>query len=285
MMRLVECPRDAMQGITTFIPTETKIRYLNQLLRVGYHTLDFGSFVSEKAIPQLRDTEEVLQHLDLSDTSTRLLAIVANLRGAEKACSFDEIDAVGYPFSVSETFQQRNTNSSIAESLVRVGEIQRLCVDSGKDLVVYLSMGFGNPYGDPYNPEVVTEWCRRLSGEYGIRILAPSDTIGVADPTAIRDLFSILIPALPEVEFGAHLHTTPDTWREKADAAWKAGVRRFDGALRGYGGCPMAADQLTGNMPGEKLVEYCNQEGIPSVIDKAELSIALMMAAEVFPHT
>jgi hydroxymethylglutaryl-CoA lyase len=283
MMRIVECPRDAMQGIHEFIPTEKKIRYLNQLLRVGYHTLDFGSFVSEKAIPQLRDTEEVLQHLDLSDTTTKLLAIVANTRGAEKACGFDEIDFIGYPFSISETFQQRNTNSSISESLTRVQEIQHLCVDAGKTLVVYLSMGFGNPYGDPYSPDEAAEWCKRLALDLGVKIIAPSDTIGAAQPEGIRSLFETLIATLPEVEFGAHLHTTPDTWREKVDAAWLAGCRRFDGAIKGFGGCPMAADTLTGNMPGERLVEYCDEHDIPHGIDRAELSIAMMMAAEVFP--
>lgn len=283
MMRIVECPRDAMQGIHEFIPTEKKIRYLNQLLRVGYHTLDFGSFVSEKAIPQLRDTEEVLQHLDLSDTTTKLLAIVANTRGAEKACGFDEIDFIGYPFSISETFQQRNTNSSISESLVRVKEIQHLCADAGKTLVIYLSMGFGNPYGDPYSPVEAAEWCKRLSFDHGVKIIAPSDTIGVAQPAGIRSLFETLIAALPEVEFGAHLHTTPDTWREKVDAAWQAGCRRFDGAIKGFGGCPMASDTLTGNMPGERLVEYCDAQDIAHGLDRAEWSIAMMMAGEVFP--
>jgi hydroxymethylglutaryl-CoA lyase len=283
MMRIVECPRDAMQGIHEFIPTEKKIRYLNQLLRVGYHTLDFGSFVSEKAIPQLRDTEEVLKHLDLTDTPTKLLAIAANTRGAEKACGFDEIDFIGYPFSISETFQQRNTNSSIGESLVRVQEIQELCVDAGKTLVVYLSMGFGNPYGDPYSPAEAAEWCKRLALDHGVHIIAPSDTIGVAQPEGIRSLFETLIATLPEVEFGAHLHTTPDTWREKVDAAWQAGCRRFDGAIKGFGGCPMAADTLTGNMPGERLVEYCDARDIAHGLDRAELSIAMMMAGEIFP--
>jgi hydroxymethylglutaryl-CoA lyase len=283
MMRIVECPRDAMQGIHEFIPTEKKIRYLNQLLRVGYHTLDFGSFVSEKAIPQLRDTEEVLKHLDLTDTPTKLLAIAANTRGAEKACGFDEIDFIGYPFSISETFQQRNTNSSISESLVRVQEIQELCVDAGKTLVVYLSMGFGNPYGDPYSPAEAAEWCKRLALDHGVHIIAPSDTIGVAQPEGIRSLFETLIATLPEVEFGAHLHTTPDTWREKVDAAWQAGCRRFDGAIKGFGGCPMAADTLTGIMPGERLVEYCDARDIAHGLDRAELSIAMMMAGEIFP--
>lgn len=283
MIKLVECPRDAMQGLHTFIPTEQKIRYINQLLRVGFHTLDFGSFVSEKAIPQLRDTAEVLEHLERGDSQTRLLAIVANVRGAERACEFDEIDCIGFPFSVSETFQQRNTNSSIADSLQRVNEIQQLCVDSGKTLVIYISMGFGNPYGDPYSPELVTDWCRRLSGEYGVGLIAPSDTIGIAQPEGIRALFDELISGLPNLEFGAHLHTTPDTWLEKVRAAWAAGCRRFDGAIKGLGGCPMATNALTGNMPTEQLIQFCDEQGIETEIDRAEFSIAMMMAGEIFP--
>jgi len=283
MIQLVECPRDAMQGLHTFIPTEVKVRYLNQLLRVGFHTLDFGSFVSEKAIPQLRDTADVLASLDRADSATKLLAIVANVRGAERACEFDEIDCIGFPFSVSETFQQRNTNSSIAESLERVDQIQRLCVDSGKTLVVYLSMGFGNPYGDPHSPEVVSMWCKRLAADYAVRVMAPSDTIGAAQPEGIRRLFEALIRDLPEVQFGAHLHTTPDTWQDKVVAAWEAGCRRFDGAILGLGGCPMAEDNLTGNMPTEKLVQFCDDRGIDTGIDRAEFSIATMMAGEVFP--
>jgi hydroxymethylglutaryl-CoA lyase len=237
--------------------------------------------VSEKAIPQLRDTEEVLHHLDLTTTRTKLLAIVANVRGADKACSFDAIDYLGFPFSVSETFQQRNTNGSIAESLVRVDEIARLCADAGKELVVYISMGFGNPYGDPYSPEIVVEWCKRLAGETGVRIIAPSDTIGVANPENIGALFRALIPVLPEVEFGAHLHTTPDTWREKIEAAWEAGCRRFDGAIGGLGGCPMAADELTGNMPTEKILQYCRDRGINTGINEDAFLNASALAAQV----
>jgi len=283
MIRLIECPRDAMQGIKEFIPTEKKILYLNQLLRVGFHTIDFGSFVSEKAIPQMRDTEEVLQSLDLEHTQSELLSIVANVRGAEKACSFDQIDCIGYPFSVSETFQQRNTNSSIAVSLVRVAEIQRLCLDSAKTLVVYISMGFGNPYGDLYSPDIVVDWCRRLFNDYGVRIIAPSDTIGASNAASIDALFRQLIPALPGVEFGAHLHTTPEAWNEKVDAAWQAGCRRFDGAIKGFGGCPMAEDSLTGNMPTERVLDYCRDHEITTGIDLAEFHIASMMAADIFP--
>ena len=283
-VQLVECPRDAMQGIHDFIPTETKIRYINQLLRVGFHTLDFGSFVSEKAIPQLRDTAEVLAHLDLSETKTKLLAIVANEKGAERAAEFDVIDYMGFPFSISETFQQRNTHSSIEQSLERLAHIKKICDDTSKKLVVYISMGFGNPYGDPYSPELAKDWCKRLHEELGIEILAMSDTIGVATPKVITPLFEYLIPALPHVTIGAHLHTTPDTWKEKVEAAWNAGCRRFDGALKGFGGCPMASDELTGNMPTERVLAYLREHKIDSGVDESELSIAMMMAGEVFPH-
>lgn len=282
---IVECPRDAMQGIVPFIPTEQKIRYLNQLLRVGFDVLDFGSFVSEKAIPQLRDTKEVLAALDLSTTDTELLAIVANERGAETAVQFQEIRYLGYPFSVSETFQRRNTNASIEESLERVAVIQKLTRDAGKELVVYLSMGFGNPYGDDWSPQLVSDWCRKLYETLDVHIMALSDTIGVADPANITSLFTELIPALPEVTIGAHLHTTPDTWKEKVEAAWNSGCRRFDGAIKGFGGCPMAKDDLTGNMPTEHLAGFLKQHEQTSGIDEAEFSIAMMMAMEIFPTT
>lgn len=283
-MTLTECPRDAMQGIRTFIPTDQKIRYLNQLLRAGFHTLDFGSFVSAKAIPQLRDTPEVLAGLDLADSPTRLLAIVANARGAADACAYEAIHSIGFPFSVSETFQMRNTNSTLAESLERVTEISRLCRDAGKELVLYLSMGFGNPYGDPYHPSEVATWTRRLHEATGTRLFAPSDTIGVAGPELIQQLFTHLTATFPELEFGAHLHTTPDTWKEKVQAAWDSGCRRFDGALKGLGGCPMAADDLTGNMATEHLVEFCGEHGIGHGLDLAEFHLAMLMAGEIFPH-
>lgn len=279
---LVECPRDAMQGIHTFIPTEKKIRYIQSLLDVGFDTIDFGSFVSEKAIPQLKDTREVLAQLDLSNTRSRLLAIVANVRGAEDAVAFPEIDYIGFPFSISETFQQRNTNSSVAEALLRVADIQELCVRSNKTLVVYISMGFGNPYGDAWHPDIAKEWCHKLSRELNVKIIALSDTIGCATPAAITDLYSTLIPALPHVAFGAHLHTTPDTWFEKIDAAYHAGCLRFDGALKGYGGCPMAADALTGNMPTENLVSYFAEKNALPFLQPEKLALSLQEAALIF---
>lgn len=282
-IKIVECPRDAMQGLLTWIPTETKIAYINHLLRIGFDTIDFGSFVSEKAVPQLKDTAQVLKALDLSNAKSKLLAIVANVRGAEDAIHFDEIAYLGFPFSVSETFQKRNTNKSIEESLHQVEEIQRLCVRSKKELVVYISMGFGNPYGDPYSPEFVAEWCARLHNELGIGILALSDTIGVGSPENIGPLFETLIPALPHVEFGAHLHTLHHLADEKIAAAYAAGCRRYDGAIRGLGGCPMAADQLTGNMPTEALVRYCTNNGLDHRLDVPMFEEAMQAALNVFP--
>jgi len=255
-LKLIECPRDAMQGITHWIPTDEKVRYINQLLRVGFDTIDFGSFVSPKAIPQMKDTAEVLSKLDLSNAKSKLLAIVANLRGAEDAVQFGEIQYLGFPFSISETFQLRNTNSTIEESLGRVEEIQNLALKNNRELVVYVSMGFGNPYGDEWHPDIAIEWSNRLYKEFGIKIIALSDTIGVANPEIITQLFENLIPAIPEVEFGAHLHTTPFTYEEKVESAYNAGCRRFDGALKGFGGCPMAKDELTGNMPMDMMVSY-----------------------------
>ncbi|MEN9640722.1 MAG: hypothetical protein RLZZ262_2591 [Bacteroidota bacterium] len=282
-IKIVECPRDAMQGLLTWIPTETKIAYINHLLQIGFDTIDFGSFVSEKAVPQLKDTAHVLKALDLSKAKSKLLAIVANVRGAEEAIHFDEIAYLGFPFSVSETFQKRNTNKSIEESLVQVEEIQRLCVRSKKELVVYISMGFGNPYGDPYSPDYVAEWCTRLHSEFGIGILALSDTIGVGSPENIGPLFRTLIPALPEVEFGAHLHTVSQFADEKIAAAYDAGCRRFDGAIRGLGGCPMATDQLTGNMPTESLVHFCTDRGLEHKLDVPLFEAAMKSALTVFP--
>jgi hydroxymethylglutaryl-CoA lyase len=255
MIKIIECPRDAMQGLHDFVPTETKTAYINKLLNVGFDTLDFGSFVSPKAIPQLRDSAEVLKGLQLNDSKTKLLAIVANQRGAEDACNFEEISYLGYPFSISETFQLRNTNAGIAESLARVEAIQNICVKTGKKMVAYISMGFGNPYGDLWNVDVVQKWVDTLAN-LDIRILSLSDTIGVADRKTIEYLFRNLIPPYPDVEFGAHFHTTADTWYEKIDAAYKNGCKRFDGAIKGYGGCPMAKDDLTGNMPTENLIYY-----------------------------
>jgi len=283
-LKLIECPRDAMQGLHDFIPTDVKINYINQLLKVGFDTIDFGSFVSSKSIPQLRDTVEVLKGLDLSTTRSKLLAIVANTRGAEDAVKFEEISYLGFPFSISETFQQRNTNSSIQESLTRVEEIQKLCVASNKKLVVYISMAFGNPYGDPWNLEVAANWCKKLHEKLGVEILALSDTIGVSNPDNIKQLFGGLIPELPQVEFGAHLHSTPTTVLEKVDAAYKAGCRRFDGAIKGYGGCPMATDKLTGNMPTEEMIAYFNAEKIGTNLDNIEFQKSIQLALNVFPN-
>ncbi len=270
-----------MQGIKEFIPTDKKTAYLTQLLKVGFDTLDFGSFVSPKAIPQMRDTAEVLTGLDLSGTQTALLAIVANRRGAEDAAAFPQIAYLGYPFSISETFQQRNTNAGIAESIERVQEIQEVCLQAGKRLVIYISMGFGNPYGDPWNADIVQRWVERLAS-MGIGIFQLSDTIGVANPENIRYLFSNLIPAYPHLEIGAHFHTLPHTWREKIEAAYESGCRRFDGALKGYGGCPMAKDDLTGNMPTEKMLGYF-EERSPLNLNRAALEVAMQMAQSVFP--
>lgn len=281
-IKLVECPRDAMQGIHTFIDTDKKVAYINQLLKVGFDTLDFGSFVSPKAIPQMADTPLVLERLDLSATKTKLLAIIGNVRGAEDACKFPQINFLGFPFSISETFQQRNVNSSITESVERVKEIKKLCDDSGKELMIYISMGFGNPYGDPWSAEVAAEWVEKLVA-MNIRFISLADTIGVANPESIQYLFSHLIPKFPEVEFGAHLHTTPDAWLEKIDAAYKSGCRRFDGAIKGLGGCPMAADDLTGNMATENIIQYFNHENISLSINKKEFRESVRKALLTFP--
>lgn len=280
-IKITECPRDAMQGIQEFIPTKTKIDYLNQLLKVGFHILDFGSFVSPKAIPQLKDTAEVIAGLDLENTKSKLLAIIANQRGAKDAVQHEEISYLGYPFSISETFQQRNTNASIEESLGRVAEIQNLTLKHQKELVIYISMGFGNPYGDPYHEDIVADWLRKLK-TMDIGIFALSDTIGVSEPGIIGRLFGTLIPEYPELEIGAHLHTTPDTWKEKIEAAYKSGCNSFDGAIAGYGGCPMAADELTGNMPTEKMIAFFNQQLGKEVVEMDELSKAIEEAGRVF---
>ncbi len=244
-----------MQGIKTFIPTEKKVQYIQSLLRVGFDTIDFGSFVSPKAIPQMVDTAEVLAQLDLSETKSKLLAIVANVRGAEAASKHPEINYLGYPFSISENFQMRNTHKTIAQSVVALEQILNIANRTNKEVVVYISMGFGNPYGDPWNVDIVGEWTERLS-KMGVKILSLSDTVGTSNPENIDYLFSNLIPKYPTIEFGAHLHTTPSTWFEKVDAAYKAGCKRFDGAIQGFGGCPMAKDELTGNMPTEKVLSY-----------------------------
>lgn len=282
MVKLIECPRDAMQGLKEFIPTATKAAYINQLLKVGFDTLDFGSFVSPKAIPQMRDTAEVLQQLDLSETKSKLLAIVANRRGATDASNFEEITYLGYPFSISETFQIRNTNATIEESLERVAEIQEICQKTNKQMVLYISMGFGNPYGDPWNVEIVQKWVDRLI-EMDIRIFQLSDTIGVASPESISYLFGNLIPAYPSVEIGGHFHTTPRTWREKVVAAYENGCRRFDGAIKGYGGCPMAKDELTGNMAMENMIFYFQDIGEETGLEILQFNEAFQMSGNVFP--
>ena len=258
-LKIIECPRDAMQGIKDFIPTEQKVQYIQSLLRVGFDTIDFGSFVSPKAIPQMIDTAEVLGQLDLSNTTSKLLAIIANTRGAVDACKHSQIDYLGYPFSISENFQMRNTHKTIAQSVVTLSEILELANAHDKEVVVYISMGFGNPYGDPWNVDIVGEWTEKLS-QMGVHILSLSDTIGSSNPESIDYLFSNLIPKYPEIEFGAHLHTTPTTWFEKVDAAYNAGCMRFDGAIQGFGGCPMAKDELTGNMPTEKLLSFFTKQ-------------------------
>ena len=283
MLQLVECPRDAMQGMEEFIPTEVKIEYLNALLRVGFHTIDFGSFVSPKAIPQLADTAKVLAGLNLSGERSKLLAIVANARGAAEAAAHAEIDILGYPFSISEQFQLRNTNATLEESLIRVGDIKDIADSAGKELVLYLSMAFGNPYGELWHPDIAIHWARKLSDRFGVRTIALSDTIGSSDRESITGLFSALIPELPMVSFGAHLHTTPEAWRDKIDAAYLAGCRRFDGALKGYGGCPMAGNDLTGNMPTEMMISYFRETTETLSLNQEALAEAMKIANQIFP--
>lgn len=280
-MKLIECPRDAMQGLPNFVPTDVKINYLNSLLQVGFDTLDFGSFVSPKAIPQMRDTAEVVSKLDMSTTKTKLLAIIANLRGAEEAAHFDEISYLGFPLSVSETFQLKNTNKTIEAAFGEVGEIQNVCVKSNKQLVVYLSMGFGNPYGEAYSPELVEQFAERLVG-MGIHIIAPSDTIGSSTTDAIKTLFGHLIKRFPEVEFGAHLHAKSSHVPKKVKAAFKAGVKRMDCAVRGFGGCPLAENELVGNMATELVVGELRQLGAKVEIDEIKLAQAMLSSQYVF---
>jgi hydroxymethylglutaryl-CoA lyase len=280
-IKIIERPRDAMQGIKTFIPTEDKIKYIQSLLRVGFDTIDFGSFVSPKAIPQMVDTAQVLSQLDLSETASKLLAIVANTRGATDASKYKEIDYLGYPFSISENFQMRNTHKTIAQSVVTLQEILNIADKSNKQVVAYLSMGFGNPYGDPWNVEIVGEWTERLSN-MGVKILSLSDTIGSSNPENIHYLFSNLIPSYPSIEFGAHLHTTPSSWFEKVDAAYQAGCKRFDGAIQGFGGCPMAKDELTGNMPTEQLLSYFTSNKHTNNISDLKFENAYNEANKVF---
>ena len=281
-VKIIECPRDAMQGIKShFISTDKKALYINSLLKVGFDTIDFGSFVSPKAIPQMRDTAQVLSKLDLSKTESKLLAIVANVRGASDASQFEEIDYLGFPFSISENFQMRNTGKTIQQSVEALDEILNIAVKTNKKVVAYLSMGFGNPYGDIWNVDVVAQWTEKLS-KMGVEILSLSDTIGVANGETISYLFKNLIPQYPKIEFGAHLHTTPTTWHEKVDAAYKAGCLRFDGAIKGFGGCPMAKDELTGNMPTEKLLSYFTQQKADTNLSAMSFESAYNKALDVF---
>lgn len=282
MIQIIECPRDAMQGIHQFIPTEMKVQYLNQLLKVGFEVLDCGSFVSPKHIPQMRDTADVLRQLDLRDSDTKLSVIVANERGAKDASQFEQISYMGYPFSISETFQLRNTNSTIAQSVDRVKAIHEIATESGKDFVVYISMAFGNPYGDPWNTDVAEKWVDEMR-QIGIKYISLSDTVGVATEDDITLLYSTLVKQFPDMEFGAHFHTNPNTWRQKIEPAYNSGCKRFDGAIKGFGGCPMAKDELVGNMPTERLVEFFNEVGADTGINEAEFAKAMGMAQNVFP--
>jgi hydroxymethylglutaryl-CoA lyase len=280
-VKIIECPRDAMQGIKDWIPTESKVQYLQSLLRCGFDTIDFGSFVSPKAIPQMVDTAEVLSKLDLSKTESKLLAIVANVRGAESASQHNEIQYLGYPFSISENFQMRNTHKTIAQSIETLSEILNIADRTNKEVVTYLSMGFGNPYGDPWNVEIVGAWAEKLAA-MGVTILSLSDTVGTSDPETIEYLFKNLIPKYPNIEFGAHLHTTPTAWHEKVNAAYKAGCRRFDGAIQGFGGCPMAKDELTGNMPTEKMLSYFTAEKVDCNINPMSFESSHNEATKIF---
>jgi len=280
-IKIIECPRDAMQGIKDFIPTADKIRYIQSLLDVGFHTIDFGSFVSPKAIPQMRDTAQVVEALDLSGTSTQLLAIVANMRGVNDAVKFEQISYLGYPFSLSEIFQMRNTAKTIAQSCDLLQEIMNTAVKHHKKVNVYFSMGFGNPYGDPWDEGIVEYWVERVY-KMGVRLISLSDTVGTADADSIQRIFSYLIPKYPDIEFGAHLHTHPKTWFEKVDAAYQSGCRRFDSAIKGFGGCPMAKDELVGNLPTEKLLTYFTKNNLQTGIHTTAFENAYNEAQRVF---
>lgn len=280
-LQLIECPRDAMQGLHDFIPTEDKIRYINQLLKCGFDTIDFGSFVSPKAIPQLRDTRRVLEKLD--ESSSKLLAIVANEKGAEIASQFERVDYFGYPFSISEEFQMRNTKATIDQSFLRVESIKEIAEKHNKEVILYISMAFGNPYDELWNEEIVLEWSQKLYDKLEIKTQALSDTIGAADPDLVKRLFELAIPSLPEVTFGAHLHTVPNNAKKLIESAYKAGCRRFDGAIKGFGGCPMAKNDLTGNMPTERMLEWFNENEIETNVDVKEFNESMILADSVFP--
>jgi hydroxymethylglutaryl-CoA lyase len=279
-VKLIECPRDAMQGMLRFVETPVKIDYINSLLKVGFDILDCGSFVSPKVIPQMKDTSEVLDNLDIENTNTELLVIVANTKGADLAVQHKQIDYIGFPFSISETFQQRNTNSSIEDSVEKVKYMLELSEKFEKRLVVYISMAFGNPYNDFWDPAIVEHWVDRLYS-LGVNIFSMSDTVGVGNKENIAGVFAELSENFPKAEFGAHFHTNPETWEEKVATAFDLGCRRFDGALKGFGGCPMAKDELIGNMPTEKMIEYFNQKDLLN-IDENALDIAMQKAAKIF---
>jgi hydroxymethylglutaryl-CoA lyase len=280
-IKLIECPRDAMQGWKNFIPTGKKVEYINSLLQVGFDTIDFGSFVSRKAIPQMADTKEVVDKLEMGNSKTKLLAIVANLRGAEEAAAHDRITYLGFPFSVSETFQQRNTNSSIQESLKRVEEIQSVCAKGGKQLVIYISMAFGNPYNDPYSEETVFGWVKKVV-KLGVNTISLADTVGVAKPDQVYSMTKYLIDQLPVIEIGVHLHSRPDSWKEKLAAAVTAGCNRFDGALKGIGGCPLANDELVGNLDTQLMMTYFKSKNLLNGLNSGALATSLQIATEIF---
>lgn len=281
-IKLIECPRDAMQGLPNFVDTELKIEYINALLEVGFDTLDAGSFVSPKMIPQMRDTREVMDRINWSNSRTKLLTIVGNRNGAERAVTFEQISYLGYPFSISETFQKKNTNATINESLTRLREIQELCDSNSKILVVYLSMGFGNPYGDFWSPNLVMEWTQKIKEEYGVKIISLSDTIGAADPILIQEVFERVLPNNEDIEIGAHLHAKPDQWQAKIEAAKQAGCMRFDGAIKGYGGCPYASDTLTGNIPTELMVQWFEANNFHTNLDMDKLNDAIAIGQKIF---
>jgi len=280
-MKIIECPRDAMQGIVEYIPVETKVAYINQLLKIGFDTIDFGSFVSAKAIPQMRDTTKVLDGLNKSSTVSRLLAIVANKRGAQEAATIGGIDYLGFPLSISETFQIRNTNQTIEQAFATLEDIHTICINNNMSLVTYLSMGFGNPYGDPYSTEFINSFVDRLAAQ-GLTIISIADTIGVSNPANIQQLFESLIQSFPEIEFGAHFHSHPNRVEEKIEAAYRSGCQRFDGALKGYGGCPMAKDKLVGNLPTEAIIQCLHDLGIAFEFDSDAFQIALEMVPTIF---
>jgi len=282
MIKLIDCPRDAMQGIKEFIPTEKKINYLNQLIKVGFDTLDFGSFVSPRAIPQLMDTGKVIDGLDMANTNTKLLAIIANERGAIDASKYDKISYLGYPFSISKTFQQKNTNSTLEESIKRIDKIKSISYKSDKQLVVYLAMGFGNPYLDEWNISIVYKWVETLK-EIGIETIILSDTVGLSNKENIKEVFSTLIPEFSNIEFGAHFHTRPKNWKDKIETAYINGCKRFDGALKGYGGCPMSGYGLIGNMPTENIISYLKQQNEKLELNEKELNMAMKMSNDFFP--